>query len=60
MAGHTNGKAGLAKGLQPPRTVCKICRCSVFAEDDTAWTRQPTPGIAHTQCVTELTETTKD
>jgi len=35
-----------------PRTVCKICGCSIFEADKTLWTRQgTTPGLAHAFCV---------
>lgn len=36
-----------------PRTTCKICWCSVFADDDTAWVIGPNPGIAHRICAEE-------
>jgi len=36
-----------------PRTTCKVCWCSVFADDDTAWVTEPNPGIAHRVCAEE-------
>ena len=40
-------------GRRPPRTTCKICWCSVFAEDDVEWVIAPSPGIAHKICAVE-------
>jgi hypothetical protein len=36
-----------------PRTTCKVCWCSVFADDDTVWVTEPNPGIAHRICAEE-------
>ena len=40
-------------GYRAPRTTCKVCWCSIFAEDDTVWVTQPNPGIAHRICTEE-------
>lgn len=47
-----NGHRGVTHG---PRTVCKICGCSVFETDRVCWTRRGvTPGIAHEPCVEQV------
>jgi hypothetical protein len=48
-----DAKSGAPSGQRPPRTTCKICWCSIFAEDDTRWVTQPNPGLAHRVCVEE-------
>lgn len=45
--------------IRAPRTTCKICWCSIFADDDTEWVTTPAPGIAHKICAREAAKPEK-
>lgn len=49
----SNTRAPYGKAQQPPRTTCKICGCSIFEGDDTAWVVSPNPGLTHRICAEE-------
>lgn len=58
MSPGRNTRGGLTERHHPPRAKCKICECSVFPTDETAWVTSPYPGLAHKTCAEE--STTKD
>jgi hypothetical protein len=48
-----NTRAPFGTSRNPPRTTCKICGCSIFEGDETAWVVSPNPGLAHQVCAEE-------
>lgn len=54
MKPGVNSRAPLGVAKEPPRTVCKICDCSIYIGDDkVAWVVSPRPGLAHEVCAQE-------
>jgi hypothetical protein len=52
MSAYNTGKP-LGALTNPPRAKCKICGCSIFPSDETAWAVTPNPGLVHKMCAEE-------